>query len=803
MLWLFLPLIFTQPTLYPGGSTVQGTLFLDREAHVAGFFGQTFLIDNIPFIDIPDQLIQDVYYYRWTSIQRNIRYVMAGAGWMCTEFVQPVGYAKAFGTIDAAAGHHIDETRWLRSTHYADDYIELYTRGPADSVQYTQWILDAMNRRSMVTGNVEFLSAQLDDMKRMWHEWDFVFDKNVGLYYYKPVWDAQERSLPCYIADPNGTDPVLQNDGPDTFRPSHNAYMIANARAIARTADLAGNKSTEAEFDKLANVLEAAMFKHLWASEQKFFMDIIRPDNPDLTRLTGREQVGLFPYRFGIGLEESYAQPAVDAMFDSQGFMAPYGPTTLEIRDPWFMGEKPDGYCCYWNGMSWPYSTSHTLKSLAAIYRAGNTNVTTQQYYQYLWTYAKTQQNEGRPFVAESHYPFEDDWSANTANHSEHYDHSTNNDDVITGLLGILPQSDDSLIISPIVPDGWTYFAVENLPYHGHLITVIYDKDGSRYNQGSGLTVFVDGENVLNTEERYAEVSIPSAILPNLYPLVNIAANPSGPGNQYPKADATYTHAADFHYKAIDGVVYYDDVPDNRWSNIGSPNVNDTLTVTFARPRNISSVTLALLSNVGRGGSVDLPEKIEIYGSDGLLAAVGNSSELLANDRNEITFSETETDFVAVTLHRKARDVYVGVCELEVWAPPNRGPTYYAADAYLTGASTRVVRDSSTSSSSGAVVAVGPDSGAVSFPGVVSPDHGRFAMLTVGYRNGGGAAAELAVEVNHVPCANVSLAPTGGRYGTATVAVALAKDKNWVVLRWGDAKAGDAGIRIEYVKVPT
>ncbi|RYP03395.1 hypothetical protein DL765_010510 [Monosporascus sp. GIB2] len=116
--------------------------------------------------------------------------------------------------------------------------------------------------------------------------------------------------------------------------------MVANARATARTAELAGDESTEAEFDNLANALEAAMVRHLWAPEQKFFMDLIRPGNPDLTRLTGREPVGLFPYRFGIGLDESYEQPTVDAMFHSQKLLSPYGPMTLEIRDLWVMGRS-------------------------------------------------------------------------------------------------------------------------------------------------------------------------------------------------------------------------------------------------------------------------------------------------------------------------------------------------------------------------------------------------------------------------------------------------------------------------------
>jgi len=200
---------------------VKGTSFLDHEDPISDFFGRSFLRDNIPYIDIPDKLIQNVYYYRWTSLQRNLRYVTAGTGYMCTEFVHPVGYAKAFGTIDAAAGHQIDEARWLRDTAYADDYIQLYTRGPADPLQYTQWILDAASRRAMVTGDNEFLSAQLADMVRVWHQWDPYFDSNAGLYYYQPVWDAQELSLPGFIADPNGTDWDLRKDGPDTFRPSH------------------------------------------------------------------------------------------------------------------------------------------------------------------------------------------------------------------------------------------------------------------------------------------------------------------------------------------------------------------------------------------------------------------------------------------------------------------------------------------------------------------------------------------------------------------------------------------------------
>jgi hypothetical protein len=222
LLVLTFTVVARRPLLLPHSrATVQGTSFLDHEEPIAGFLGQSFLRNNIPYIDIPDLLIQDVYYYRWTSLQRNIRYVTAGTGYMCTEFVQPVGYAKAFGSIDAAAGHQIDESRWLRNTAYGDDYIQLYTRGPADPLQYTQWILDATSRRAMVTGDNEFLFTQLEDMVRVWHLWDPYYDSAVGLYYYQPVWDAQELSLPGFIADPFNEDFTLRKDGPYTFRPSH------------------------------------------------------------------------------------------------------------------------------------------------------------------------------------------------------------------------------------------------------------------------------------------------------------------------------------------------------------------------------------------------------------------------------------------------------------------------------------------------------------------------------------------------------------------------------------------------------
>ncbi|KAH6666556.1 hypothetical protein B0J14DRAFT_677796 [Halenospora varia] len=221
-------------------------------------------------------------------------------------------------------------------------------------------------------------------------------------------------------------------------------------------------------FTNIANALEAAIYTCLWGPDPQFFTDVIRPNNTNLSPTPGREEVGLYPYRCNISLQndKNYTQ-AIKQLFDPQGFQVEYGPTTLEIRDQYFFGMKPTDYCCYWNSQSWPFSTTHTLMSIAAICRAGQEQspVTAGQYVSNLQAYARTQQKDGKPYVAESHYPFSDAWSADSTNHSE-----------------------------------------GNVP-------------------------------------------------------LNIAANPDGLG-YYPLAEATYTFTADNPYKAIDGYLFYDSVPD-------------------------------------------------------------------------------------------------------------------------------------------------------------------------------------------------------------------------------------------------
>lgn len=76
------------------------------------------------------------------------------------------------------------------------------------------------------------------------------------------------------------------------------------------------------------------------------------------------------------------------------------------------------------------------------------------------------------------------------------------NDLIITGLVGLRPRFDDKIEVNPLIPaDKWEYFCLDNVSYHGRNITIIWDKYGSRYHHGNGLTILVDGRPAGHSEK--------------------------------------------------------------------------------------------------------------------------------------------------------------------------------------------------------------------------------------------------------------------------------------------------------------
>jgi hypothetical protein len=628
----------------------RGTAFLDHDELLGSMPEPGWFEANIPFVDLPDDEIEEIYYYRWKTYQESLKNT-GEEGWISTEFLGPVGYSAPSGGIVAAAGHHVYEGRWLRDTRYLDDLLRYWLRGsgagpkPATDFlnenttdwahQYSSWLGDAAVARASVTGDWAFATDLLPELRRHWERWAPQYDAALGLYWQTPVWDAMEYTAGSYASD----DPYHGGEG---FRPTLNTYQIADALAIAELASRTGDTELARTYRSRAAALRGAQDALLW--DGGFYKHVARDGNPDLLPLPDREQIGFTPWAFGAGSPEHVGAWA--QFTDPQGFDAPYGPTTVERRSPWFMHEAHDG-CCRWDGPSWPYATSLTLMGLANVLTGpAQSVVDVDDYVTALRRYALTQYRDGVPHVAEAHDPDRPVWLYDSPGHSEDYNHSTYADLVLSGLLGVRPQTGDSVLLHPLVPADWDHFALENLAYHGRELSVLWDRDGTRYGRGSGLSVYLDGRLVARQDSTAPlRVRVPARTPAALPRLADDAVNADGEG--FPVASATYANTDgppdDAPQRAIDGQNHFLDVPTTRWTTYRSPNATDSLTVDFGRTVTASDVRLYFYDD---GGGVRVPAsyRLQHRRADGSWADVpGTLPSARPNDLTRVTFPPLRT----------------------------------------------------------------------------------------------------------------------------------------------------------------
>ncbi|MEV1329375.1 PxKF domain-containing protein [Micromonospora costi] len=69
----------------------------------------------------------------------------------------------------------------------------------------------------------------------------------------------------------------------------------------------------------------------------------------------------------------------------------------------------------------------------------------------------------------------------------------------VEDMAGLQPRSDDKIELWPI-RFGYDHFMVNNVRYHGHDLTIVWDPDGSRYGLGAGYSLFVDGAKKVSTD---------------------------------------------------------------------------------------------------------------------------------------------------------------------------------------------------------------------------------------------------------------------------------------------------------------
>ncbi len=436
----------------------------------------SWLQKEIPFFECPDRSVEEMYYYRWWSFRKHLE--QTPDGFVFSEFLtRPL-------PVSSAVGHQIVEGRWLHDQNYLDDYIRYWLQNPTQLHKYSGWVEYALWQRYLVTGDKEFLVSQLDNLIRNYQQWEQEHLTTNGLFWQYDVRDAMEESISGSRTNKN-------------LRPTINSYMYANALAIANIARLAGNEKIAAEYDAKAANFKKLVEADLWNDNAKFFE--ARRDNGKLANV--REEIGFIPWMFELpepneGYEEAWAQ-----LTDPKGFQAPYGITTAERRSPYF---RTHGYGhCEWDGAVWPFATSQTLDALANVLRDYPQNVVrVQDYYDAFLTYVKSQHTDDKPYIGEYLDETTGQWINGKAGRSRYYNHSTFADLLITGVVGLVPHRDNIVEVWPLLPTGtWNYFCLDGVNYHGHILTILWDQDGSRYGHGKGLFVLADGKEIAHSKK--------------------------------------------------------------------------------------------------------------------------------------------------------------------------------------------------------------------------------------------------------------------------------------------------------------
>lgn len=560
---------------------------------------------NIPFFDCSDPELTQIYYYRWQLYKAHLK-DLGAQGYIVTEFLDDVSWAKMpQQSLNDATAFHIHEGRWLRDPRYVDDYVDYMESGGGNDRHFSESIADAAYADYLATGDRAQALKNLDGMKRIYQQWDDHYDASKGLYWIEPLLDATEYTIASIDAS-GGKDGF---GGGNAFRPTINSFMYANAQAISKLSALAGNAEDAKIYAAKAAALQKTTEIALWNDGFQHFVDRYQVSNQyvhywDFIR--GRELAGYTPWYYDLPDKDTKYIASWRHILSPEQLGGPNGIRTVEPSYQYYMKQyrydvedgvkKPE---CQWNGPSWPFQTTLALGGLANLLNdyPKQSVIGVGDYVRLLKQYAHQHYLNGQPDLQEDYNP--DTGNVIVGLHrSHHYNHSGFNDLIITGLAGLRPRADNTLEVNPLIPadshspNAINYLCLENVPYHGQSVTILYDRDGTHYGKGAGLSVYVNGRQVVKPSPLGRKtVTIPSPVIAPVSRSLDAAVNVARRGFPAPSA-STNTAARDL-YQAVDGRLWFWPNVRNFWTNAGFTSPTDWYAVDFGRPLPLHATQLS------------------------------------------------------------------------------------------------------------------------------------------------------------------------------------------------------------------
>lgn len=682
-----------------------------------GDVDKTWWNENVPLFECPEHEIEQVYDYRWSLVSKHLRYADKEIGYVATEFnTMEDTWSGRYGAISCPAELQMNEIRWLRNPRYAMDNMRYWLNEKDIYAQNYSWSLGrGCEETCKVLGDWKIAEEHLNDLIEQQKRWDEGrvcypndrgFDRRRGMYWNTGRDSSGEFNMAsCQLDEARRGIEGYKIRGGAGYRPDINANMYGNLSAIAHIAKRVSDEDTADRYAHRAEKLQERILSELWDSEREFFIHRWRydewaegdPENdksireysflwetnrmrnggtgfqPDKTGGGhGRELSTYWLWHYDLIPEDKTAiyDAAWRFLRDPRVFEAPYGPTSAEQMDPWFSVIRGE---CRMNGDSWPMLTSRTLTALKQTLQREkpNTYCSNSDFIDLIRTYTRTQYKNGRPFCAESHHPYKDEWTVDRQE-GRHYFHSSYCDLIISGIMGLVPREDENLEIHPLIPGEWEYCALENIRYHRHNISLYWDKQGKRYGLGRGMTVIVDGQK-LGTEEEAGALLL--KMPESLYyeeekkNWVDLAVN--NRKTAYPKLTASVAGNGLLKY-VNNGRIWYHNDPVNGWINYGSESREDWIEVDLGEKSDLREIKFAFYVN--REEKVDLPEKVtfSIDHGDGQTEKICYNGQTEAYTLHCLRLCCDNVWKVRLNLRRKAES-FIGVVDLEIWGEEKEG----------------------------------------------------------------------------------------------------------------------------------
>ncbi len=458
---------------------------------------EAWLSEEIPKLTCDDKALEKTYYYRWWVYRKHLHHTPEG--YMVTEFLPKVPWSGRYNVINAAAGHHIAEGRWLKNGGtYLYDYANLFLTSPEEGQKYSCWLIYALHQLKGRTGEIRIADFPAKAAAYL-TDWERVHGTETGLFWSRDGRDAMEFSI-------SGT----RNGKPvPGLRPTLNSYMCADYRALYELSAEEGHprEGYLARSEDIRRRMEDILFRD-------GFYKAIHPENENYaavrtlpTENVPRELIGFIPWYFDIPAAER--DGLFDLLGDPHAFYAREGLTTAEQSDPRFL--FPADHECLWNGYVWPFATSQTLTALLrAIRRTPATRERyTELFYKLLRQYAAQHylEEDGmrRMWIDEVGAPDHHEWTSRTIlknagwqpgkggrERGKDYNHSTYADILLSALTGV-DVCGEEVTFAPVIPADMRRYTVDDLYIRGARYRVEYDRDGAESGT-PGFSVYKEGK---------------------------------------------------------------------------------------------------------------------------------------------------------------------------------------------------------------------------------------------------------------------------------------------------------------------